>query len=914
MYPPFLKNDVNSRSSSSSNNPTVNSTSKEHFAKHRKPSQSHIQTTDMLSLDLGATSTTTTTTTNSLKRDPKFFYKDKKYSHLSGNTSSNRRSRNSLLYQQQSRWLKLFLIVVGLLFIFGYIPFFRFVKNTSDYNTPPTWKVKESSSNVHVERDQIILYRIIGNDLPPRHKEGQTLSNLQFILDHEPNFPNTQKLFLLNRINDPENEATIIRLLDSYGMKYIRVPFIQKEYEQLDFQLEKFPLADFFHSDDYRRYTKMTKLRALDFTYIYKNLYAMNNNGGRNTAIQHGRSIPNAKWIMPFDGNCYLSNNGFREITTQLEKYGKDTKYFIVPMTRLLNNSVLLNNLDERPKTPEEPQIIFRHDASEEYNLEMRYGRRSKLELLWSLGAMDYRRNKGSVQWEPAERPYSEDKGNFKIIGWVFRLFSGNPKQEENKKEASVIRNFNRLMAIQSSLDNLDESIARNTFHHDKLFLYNEKLINAVRYDYWMKNEEVRTAIKWLEEKANIVLEESQKKLSPISSATDKEDGLPPFEAMPEKDELGPVSQNVTILTLANYFTGNESYGRGAANLIRVHFLNEYAVEDEDDYNSARRIPDDSHLINFLSDQGYYFPSMSRISHVVPKYSNSRILNTSDLTKTDISSLLDCIRILRRMQALTHKEYIDLQAITAEFLEYLITSPTGVHLTQMTDHRGVLYDLQVTAMAAFTDDVRLFLRVANRCRMRIGKQFTENGSQPFEESSTRGRLLLSSSEVDKDTEWRASLHYKTLNLQYWTLLTRGIQNAGIAKDIWHYTAANKGQISHAVVAHLKECSNDLPKLTAGDAAFVKSRLQPLAYMAHAAFTHSHHANTKINDDMKATTEVDRLWLSQHLSDFGERWDLLGHEEDIDGLDLKTDIAKLMYDDEVKGRLGIPPFWMLSSAL
>lgn len=84
---------------------------------------------------------------------------------------------------------------------------------------------------------------------------------------------------------------------------------------------------------------------------------------------------------MPFDGNCYLSNNGFREITTQLEKYGKDTKYFIVPMTRLLNNSVLLNNLDERPKTPEEPQIIFRYDASEEYNLEMRYGRRSKVRL-----------------------------------------------------------------------------------------------------------------------------------------------------------------------------------------------------------------------------------------------------------------------------------------------------------------------------------------------------------------------------------------------------------------------------------------------------------------------------------------------------------------------------------------------------
>lgn len=78
-----------------------------------------------------------------------------------------------------------------------------------------------------------------------------------------------------------------------------------------------------------------------------------------------------------------MSRNGFHEIKAQLDRYGDETKYFVVPMTRLLNNSVLLNNLDERPKTPEEPQIIFRYDATEEYNLNMRYGRRSKVKLRW---------------------------------------------------------------------------------------------------------------------------------------------------------------------------------------------------------------------------------------------------------------------------------------------------------------------------------------------------------------------------------------------------------------------------------------------------------------------------------------------------------------------------------------------------
>ncbi|KAI8973188.1 alginate lyase-domain-containing protein [Mycotypha africana] len=957
LLPPFLKHDNVNTSRSTSN-------STEYIPKHRRPpSQSqniyhqHPQPhhphqrhqPDMLSLDLSSspTSTLTTTATTNKKPPPAIYYKDKKFPPTIRRTAS---SSSFFLYGgQHAKWFKLLAILLGLLFIFGYLPLYHFVtkggaSGNGHSKQQHRWDIQHGNQQqqqnlFHTERDKIILYRIIGNDLPPRHKEGQTLSNLQFILDHEPNFPNTQKIFLLNRIIDPVNEATIIRLLDRYNMDYIRVPFDEEEYSRIDFDLEKFPDADFLHSDDYRRFSKVSKLRALDYTYHLKNLYAMNNNGGRNTAIRHGRSLPYAKWIMPFDGNCYLSRNGFKEITTQLERYGDDIKYFIVPMTRLLNNSVLLNNEDERPKTPEEPQIIFRHDATEEYNLNMRYGRRSKLELLWRLGALENRRlNRPTVPWEPVERPYSKDKGNFKNIGWVFRLFSGNPSQEENKKEASSIRAFNRLMAIQSSLDSLDENIARKTFNHNKLFIYNEQPMNQLRYEHWTNHYEIRAAIDRLEEKAKIILEDSQKRLAPQITTTSTPSSLDPSsERHPqgavafdstmlstashssattsEKDELGPLSKNVTILTLANYFTGEEKYGRAAANLIRVNFLNEYAVEDEDEYNSARRIPDDSHLLDFLSDQGYYFPSMSRISHVIPKYSHNRILNTSDLTKTDISSLLDCFRLLRHMQALTHKEYIDLQGMTAEFLEYLVTSPTGIHLAQMTDHRGVLYDLQVIAMAAFTDDVRLFLRVANRCRMRIGKQFTEDGAQPYEASSTRGRILLlsASADIDGKTEWKALLHYETLNLQYWTLLARGIQNAGIAKDIWHYAAANRGQISHSVVQHLKKYSESLPKLTAGDAAFVKSRLQPLAYMAQEAFSYSHYANTPVDSSVRARTEANRLWMVEHMTDFGERWDSNGGEElDFNMFDIEQDIAKLMYDDEAKGRLGIPPFWMLTS--
>jgi hypothetical protein len=73
------------------------------------------------------------------------------------------------------------------------------------------------------------------------------------------------------------NEAAIIRLLDEYKMEYIRAPFDEEEYTRIDFRLEDFPEKDFLHSDDYMHFSKVAKLRTLDYTYHNKNLYAMNN-------------------------------------------------------------------------------------------------------------------------------------------------------------------------------------------------------------------------------------------------------------------------------------------------------------------------------------------------------------------------------------------------------------------------------------------------------------------------------------------------------------------------------------------------------------------------------------------------------------------------------------------------------------
>ena len=54
--------------------------------------------------------------------------------------------------------------------------------------------------------NKILLFRILGNDLSGLHGENQTFTNLKFTLENEPDFLNTDKMFLLNRIIDPEKK------------------------------------------------------------------------------------------------------------------------------------------------------------------------------------------------------------------------------------------------------------------------------------------------------------------------------------------------------------------------------------------------------------------------------------------------------------------------------------------------------------------------------------------------------------------------------------------------------------------------------------------------------------------------------------------------------------------------------------
>ncbi|CAG8517129.1 12403_t:CDS:2 [Dentiscutata erythropus] len=520
----------------------------------------------------------------------------------------------------------------------------------------------EPSSNSY---EQIHIYRIIGNDLPPRHKVGQVLQNTRFILENEPDFPNTKKWWIINRIVDNEYENAIIDLLKQHKKDFIRIPFDVDEYLKADFRLEDFPEPDFFHSYEFMNFTKVAKIRTIDYTYHDKNIYVMNN------------SQPNARWIFPFDGNCFLTNSAFTEITSQIEKWGKDYKYFVVPMARLLNNSQLLSDSDQKPETPEEPQVIFRHDAEEKYNENMRYGRRSKLEMLWRLGVPTPSRfiARPVIPWESNENVHNTpsnytSKNLYMKVGWVFRLFSGQASQELNQKESGALRAFNRLLAIQDLIDGIDERIARThkNFNPDRLFLYDESSLSNARIKYWSGDEKITRIV-------DVMLNRADEITSEVSDLHKVDDSL----------SINTKEDKITLL----------------------------------EYN-------DTCLDCNLFDEGYGFPYLNKIPRTIPKNSESSSVFykiPKDIFETDPSHFLDSCKLLYRIKALTHREYTELQALASYWLEYLISSPEGTSTGRKPDHRGTLYDLQILSLSGFIDDIRLHSRVSNRLRMRIGKQF-----------------------------------------------------------------------------------------------------------------------------------------------------------------------------------------------
>lgn len=310
-----------------------------------------------------------------------------------------------------------------------------------------------------------MLYRIIGNDLPPRHEMGQSLRNLKFILNNEGDLANCTKAFVVNRILDSSTERSILDLLESSGFEYLHVPFDPEEYVKIPLDYSCLPGKEqaYLKSRSFRRLPDRHKVRLLTAVNRLRNLYVMHNNGARNLALEAG--VKRAKWVLPFDGNCFFTKDAWRQLYAGMIERPW-LKHYVVPMARIDDNERLLD-ASFRPNADEEPQLAFRCDAKARFNEAFPYGRFPKIETFWHLGIPGTWSYTVEKAWDPQRREHSDEAFQFGMAGWVARLDSGVNKLEQPGHEMGSKRGDARRAAILSLFAKLDHKY-RGECHFDQ--------------------------------------------------------------------------------------------------------------------------------------------------------------------------------------------------------------------------------------------------------------------------------------------------------------------------------------------------------------------------------------------------------------------------------------------------------------
>ena len=615
------------------------------------------------------------------------------------------------------------------------------------------------------ETDTFALYRIIGNDLPPRHRRGQSLDNLRFMLEHEPELPGCERWWVLNRIRDPEVEEEMVALIEAHGRRFLRIAFDPEEYRQVPWRFDGLEPPGLLYRREFEALDHKTQQRVLDHVYHHKNLYVMNNNGARNVALRHGRE--RARWVLPWDGNCFLTRAAWEELVDYVRTH-RHFKYVIVPMARVTENAQLLDPA-ARPPAEEEPQILFRRDALEEFDERARYGRRPKVEFFYRLGIPGPWDGWHHDPWDDLPEQLSPEAGQYGQASWVARLFSGEQKLEGDIKD----RGMRRVEAVRQAIDVVDEQVTREVFDTRRLFAMDEDLL-ADQRDAWRDGDpDLGRVIADLEERAKATLGgpvytvTAKTTVAPSGDPHDywhpapywwpdpnRRRGLPyvkrdgervpgtrlwePGSEKYDRSALQSMIDETYLCALAGWFTGEEDYLQRGAELLRGWFL-----------DPATRM--NPHL---------------RYAQVRRGHNNDEGTNFGIIESKDLAYLLDAVRFLERDGVWVGTEADELRAWLAEFRVWLRDGSQGRDERASLNNHGTWYDVQVAAIDAYLDDVPELLSTFRRAQARITQQFASDGSQP--------------EELDRTI----TQHYVCFNLQGWVTLAGMADRIG--QDLWNH--------------------------------------------------------------------------------------------------------------------------------
>jgi hypothetical protein len=221
----------------------------------------------------------------------------------------------------------------------------------------------------------------------------------------------------------------------------------------------------------------------------------------------------------------------------------------------------------------------------------------------------------------------------------------------------------------------------------------------------------------------------------------------PEINRISDHDNLGRLIDRVSTLARAYDVTRDERFASHAALLVRTWFINP----------STRMNP---HL-----QYGQGIPGITEGRGI-------GIIETRDLPK-----VIDATRHLTKSQAWTASDETALRSWMRAYLTWLVDSEHGKAESRNGNNHETWYDVQVAALAVYTNQAALAKRTLEGVRTRIARQIESDGRQPRELSRTR------------------SWDYSIFNLTaFFELATMG-EAAGV--DLWNYQTADGRSIRRA---------------------------------------------------------------------------------------------------------------------
>ncbi|GFE66224.1 alginate lyase family protein [Litoreibacter roseus] len=598
-----------------------------------------------------------------------------------------------------------------------------FVQNTAAAPQPVVDPTAEAA--IRQRPSDYAFIRIIGNDLPPRHQTGQSLKNVQFILENEPDFPNCEKLWLLNRIRNQDDEVAIVQALEAAGHEYIKIPFSLDEYAAAPLDFSLFPSHQYIFGREFHDLDLPAQDRGITSIYRHRNNYAMNNNGARNAALEWGRS--RAKWVLPWDGNCFVTGEDWDRFVSDIASQ-EDHRYFVVPMVRLASNDVALDRMDPDDAT-EEPQIAFRCDAGEMFDGSFPYGRRPKVELLVRLGVEGPWRWNKLDPWDLKANKPVPDSHLIGKAGMVRRLDSGRNDLEIGGKEGREERAFARNDAIVDVLRVLDKEVLDTRGYDPKrpVFFGRETLEHLGAGKTSIQTQQVRHA-------ANEALGRGpfsvfdKTELPPSGNKADYFHPAPYWWPNPKtKDGLPYVKRDGERLPgTVLYAPESKAYDR-----TRLQFLFDDAVScglawavfgDNKYRDHAKRLVETW----FLEEESAMTPHL-RYAQLRRGHDNDEGAKSGIIEFKDIAYLLDAVRLIDD-PALTDQ----LADWLRHYRDWLVSSEQGQGERRALNNHGVFFDLQLASIAAFLGDADTLLDCYFASTGRLTGHFEEDGRQPHE--------------------------------------------------------------------------------------------------------------------------------------------------------------------------------------